>query len=236
MATAAQALEFGRTVVQMERHGELQEFAAYVYPRVEQRFASSLVSDRNLQLSGDGGWEPTLRQVLRRRKPVAFLDSGIPGAMDRVARRAIAAGCPVLWDGNLCSVGIVGGVRREFDLDALAADYRDFTRLAGPDVGDQIEDELRRLGRRRFADCLTFIDVETDFTPAAYARCGLLLGYPPETTAAMIGQGLGIEGCWTGTFGAFGVAPDARARRIVARFLDGGTAPAETWLEPYGRR
>jgi hypothetical protein len=226
--------EFGRMAVQMERRGELQEFQAYVYPRIRPRFRSQLVNQRNLQLAGDDGWEALLDRVLRRRKPVAFVDSRHPPDLKEAVRRAMAAGCPVTWSEGFCSAGIPGRVGRQFDLDALVADYRELTAEAGALVGAQIAAELRRVGARAFADCLSFGDVDSDLTPAGWARCGLLLGYPVETTAAIVGSILGIRGCWTGRFGRFGQPATDHARRLVQRFLAGDGRPAEPWLEPYG--
>jgi hypothetical protein len=145
----------------------------------------------------------------------------------------MAAGCPVQWADRFCSAGIPGVVGRQLDLDALVADYRELTAEAGPLVGGQIAAELRRIGRRAFADCLSFRDVDSDLTPAGWARCGLLLGYPVETTAAIIGTVLRIGGCWTGHFGRIGRPPGDRTRTLVQRFLAGDGRPAEPWLEPH---
>jgi hypothetical protein len=191
------------------------------------------VNQRNLQLAGDDGWEALLDRVLRRRKPVAFLDSDDPADMVEAVRRAMLAGCPLQWSGDRCSVGVPGLVRREFDLDALIADYRELTAEAGATAGALIANELRWVGFRAFEDCLSFVDVESDLTPAGFARSGLLLGYPVETTAAMIGRLLRIKGCWTGQFGRFGHPPNDHTRKLVQRFLAGDGRPAEAWLEPY---
>jgi hypothetical protein len=225
--------EFGRMVVQMERRGELQEFNAYVYPRIRFRFRSSLVNQRNLQLGGDDAWEATVDRVLRRRKPVGFVSSDNPADMVEAVGRAIAAGCPVQWSEGFCSAGVPGQVGRQLDLDALIADYRELTSEAGVIVGAQIAAELRRIAPRAFADCLSFTDVESDLTPAGWARCGLLLGYPVESTAAIIGAVLRMEGCWKGSFGRFCHPPGDRTRALVQRFLAGDGRPAEPWLEPY---
>jgi hypothetical protein len=225
--------EFGRMVVQMERRGELQEFRAYVFPHIRPRFRSPLVNQRNWQLAGDDGWEATLDRVIRRRKPIAFVDSDHPPDMTEAVRRAMAAGCPVQWSEGFCSAGIPGRVGRQFDLDALVADYRELTADAGALVGAQIAAELRRVGVREFADCLSFRDVDSDLTPGGWARCGLLLGYPVETTAAIIGTVLRIRGCWTGRFGQFGRPASDRTRQLVQRFLAGDGRPAEPWLEPH---
>lgn len=227
--------EFGRIVVQLERRGEAQEFHAYVYPRLRHpRFRSPLVNVRNLALSGDDAWEALLARVLGRRKPIAFVSSWVRSDMLEAARRAMGAGCAVQWSPDgLCSVGIPGVVHRELGLGAVIADYREITAAAGPEAGERIASELRRIGYRAFADCLSFGDVESDGSPAGYARCGLLLGYPVESTSAFIGRVLRIDGCWTGAFGRFGRPPDDRARGLVERFLAGDGGPAEPWLRPY---
>lgn len=226
--------DFGRMVVQLERRSQGQEFLAYVYPRLRRpRFRSPLVNERNLALSGDAAWQPLLTRVIDRLKPIAFVDSWAPADMVDAVGRAIAAGCPVQWSPGCCAVGIPGVIRRELDLGALAADYIELTAPAGPAAGEQIAVELRRIGVRAFADCLSFDDVESDGTPAGLARCGLLLGYPIESTAAWIGRMLRIDGCWTGKFGVFGEPPDERTREVVARFLAGDGRPAEPWLRPY---
>lgn len=226
--------EFGRMVVQLERRGQGQEFLAYVFPRLRRpRFRSPLVNERNLALSGDAAWLPLLARVIDRRKPIAFVDSWEPADMVDAVGRAMAAGCPVQWSPGCCAVGIPGVIRRELDLGALAADYQELTARAGRAAGEQIAGELRRFGARAFADCLSFVDVESDGTPSGLARCGLLLGYPIETTAAWIGRILRVDGCWTGKFGVFGEPPDEHTLEVVARFLAGDGGPAEPWLRPY---
>jgi hypothetical protein len=58
-----------------------------------------------------------------------------------------------------------------------------------------------------------------------FARAGLLYGYPPESTAAIIGEGLGISGC---AHALIDSDPE------FAEFLGCGDPPgtARRWTEP----
>lgn len=98
-----------------------------------------------------------------------------------------------------------------------------------PEVLDRIERELRRVAKLSFAvfDNTQWADasalVQGDV--GGLARAGLLYGYPPESTAAMIGEGLGIPGC-----GHAIVNPEP----AFAELVYDGVAPGrpEQWTEP----
>lgn len=54
--------------IQLERHGQPQEFLGYVYPRIRRRFTTPLMNERNLQLAGDDAWEPLVGRVVSRSR------------------------------------------------------------------------------------------------------------------------------------------------------------------------
>jgi hypothetical protein len=88
------------------------------------------------------------------------------------------------------ALGRGGVVGKEFDLDALATDYSGYL-AAAPTLMPPIEAELERLARLAFADLLEFDLVEVEWKdgrrrPETVVRCGLLLGFPPATSAALI--------------------------------------------------
>lgn len=195
----------------------------FTYPRIEARFSSPLLNDRNYELCGGGPWREVIGQVTRRLKPVGFVDSSHPQMLEEelgivdpsldpmreAARMTLDAGCYVLLHSTtlddrdeptvFCSASIDGRIKDIFDLDALIADYRDYTTSAGPEAGDDIAEELRAIATADISDFLEFGAIEGDWNttprPGDWARRGLLFGYPVETTAAIICQDLGIPGC-----------------------------------------
>ena len=119
-------------------------------------------------------------------------------------------------DHRLFMVAVDGVIDQTFDLDALRDDYDDYLSDAPGDLRKEIREELDRLAPMRFADLLDWYDVEVEFLrprvvsfevwlkeqpvpawpvrcPGSLARCGLLLGYPIETTDALIRQDQGLK-------------------------------------------
>jgi hypothetical protein len=197
--------------------------ARFTYPRIASpRFASPLLNDRNYELSGGGPWRDVIGQVTARRKPVGFVDSSQPRNLEEYAQipellddpmraaawTALDAGCSVLlytvtWDDQeepttFCSASINGRIGEVLDVEALIADYRDYTAVGAPQISERIAEELRALESADVSEFLQFEMIEGDTrapSPGDWARRGLLFGYPVETTVAMICGDVGIDGC-----------------------------------------
>lgn len=178
------------------------------HPSVTERFSSQLVDPINLAISGDERWERITRRVARRLKPIGFIGGSrseveqaialvhTSGGHGRIAYQV--AGCDA-FEAIITINGTVGSV---FDLAALIADYQDYL-AAGPRLAADVANELQRLSPQAFTD-FDFNRVEAEWTstpnqrrPGSLARCGLLLGYPVATTAALILGDHGLPGGYT---------------------------------------
>ena len=155
-------------------------------------YSHLLLNSRNLEL-GHGKYPDELfSRVLDGIKPVGFLDSRQKEVIDGFEVRARAAGLAFfrrdfgiaanVW---FLSVAIDGVIREVLDVSAVVATYVD----AGlpDDITALVVAELARIAPLRFDDFLKFDDCEADPTTIhEYARTGLLLGYPLESTIALM--------------------------------------------------
>jgi hypothetical protein len=93
---------------------------------------------------------------------------------------------------------MTGTVGERLDVEALICDWCAY--LAGCDeqgVLDRVCEELRRGAALPFTAFAGDEDVMTDGLPGdpgGWARAGLLYGYPPVSTAAIVGMGLQLDG------------------------------------------
>jgi hypothetical protein len=180
------------------------ELLKFWHPHIEARFSSPLVASENLAISGDGEWQRIAGRVARRLKPIGFVD-GPRQEMQKAAALVEEAGGLAYRERNkyndardACTLTIAGTIGGTFNLDALIADYHDYLAV-DPELATQVEKELRRLSPLYFADFFEFGDVEVVFVDHArlagsLARCGLLLGYPIESTVALILSDYGLPG------------------------------------------
>jgi hypothetical protein len=165
------------------------------HPPVAARFSSPLVDPTNLAISGDSHWRRIVERVARRLKPIGFVSGNrveMRQALDLV--RNSGGHGRITYDGERCGVvvTIAGTVGSTFDLAALSADYETYL-AAAPALAVEVASELERLSPLFFAD-FDFRGVEVEHgpgsgdkpRPGSLARCGLLLGYPVATTAALI--------------------------------------------------
>ncbi len=168
------------------------------HPAITARFSSPLVDPINLAISGDSHWRRTSERVARRLKAIGSVSGRrkeIEQALEVV--RASGGHGRVIFEGigdkhYGAVVTISGTVGSTFDLAALAADYQAYL-AAAPALAAEVVSELERLSPLFFGD-FDFEDVEVEFIPGSgnkrrpgsLARCGLLLGYPVATTAALI--------------------------------------------------
>jgi hypothetical protein len=162
-------------------------------------FSSSLLNPENLRLGNESADcdDALVRRACSRQKPVAFLDNRRKRpltALEDIAREAglaarlwrsvITCGGPVTH--FFLSVAMTDVIGEAVDLDALALEYsRRF--VAHPGLVGYISAELERLRLMRFSDFLDFGDVEiTGAGVYEYARTGLLLGYPVDSTCQVM--------------------------------------------------
>ena len=120
--------------------------------------------------------------------------TGLPGrfvtsrrVLPGVESHQWARGCYALTRSTSAVIG------DQFDIAALIQDYAEWLPEA-PEAARQIAEALTAAGGRQLRDFLNFRDVGCAMTPAELARSGLLLGYPVETTVALIRQDLGLSG------------------------------------------
>ncbi len=95
-------------------------------------------------------------------------------------------------------IAMTGVVGERLDVEALICDWRAY--LADRDeeaVLRRVCEELRRVAALPFSAFACDVDVSTDALPndpGGWARAGLLFGYPPVSTAAIVGMGLRLDG------------------------------------------
>ena len=95
-------------------------------------------------------------------------------------------------------IAMAGVVGERLDVEALICDWRAY--LSGcddPGVLARVCEELRRVTALPFSAFASDEDVwpdELPNDPGGWARAGLLYGYPPVSTAAIVGMGLRLDG------------------------------------------
>lgn len=191
-----------------------EETVEFFFPHINPTFSSPLVNARNLEISGGAPWQWLISRVVNSLKPVGFVDGADEAEMKKAAKTALAAACGAQFlphhfpedewnegrDHFFVSAAVPGVINEMFDLDSLLADYHAYLTEAPREAIEDIEREIGRISRRSPCDFLDFAKVEVSWVgsrrrPGELARCGLLLGYPVETTAALICGDLGLRGC-----------------------------------------
>jgi|GEM_PF-4156159 len=201
--TPGEGLE--ETVVILASDWDVEKPVSFWHPAITPSFSSPMCNAENLAIAGDSGWQRIASRVAAGLKPIGFVDSDDRAAVDQAARLVEKAGgtvrikrCEGVYFGNL---GQSGTIREAFDLDALLADYVGYL-AAAPDLIPPIALELERLAPLAFTNLLDFGLVEVEWQnrrrlPETVVRCGLLLGYPPQTSAALILGDHGLPGGFT---------------------------------------
>jgi hypothetical protein len=183
-----------------------EETFRFVYPRIEQRFSSPLLNDRNYEISGDSDWKRLADRVAERLKPVAIVDGSSRQMRKAIAQVEEAGGHGRVYAqfnrrSQLAGLTIAGVIGETVDLEALLDDYHDY--LLHDETVSAIAVELDRIAPLRFSDFDDFKLVErtslhghgrTCAEPGSFARCGLLFGYPVETTVSLIGRDWQLPG------------------------------------------
>ena len=196
----------GRQTVVVANHGHL--LLGWQVPTQRWQFTSELVRVSNCALAQvpwlwrRGGrlvssdpYDAAVGLVLAGRKPAAMAASEDEGVADRWAEAALAAGCSVRREETVFDCGPVprrcwsvdvavrGTPARRFDLDTLLADY---AACLPADAFAEVEDAVAALRDCQIADLLEDPDLIMAAAPGELARTGLVLGYHPATTAALI--------------------------------------------------
>jgi hypothetical protein len=161
-----------------------------------------MMSMENLLLGRTNDWRSLTARVVNGQKPIAFNSSTARQPMREAADIGFKAGCAVLhfrstgvsykyWFTSVAQIGVIG---ETFNLDALLDDYRHYYR-SHPSAMEAVERELGSLSYRDISSFVAFGDLEADVPgimdgklhPAGeYARTGLLLGYPVQSTAKLV--------------------------------------------------
>jgi hypothetical protein len=164
-------------------------------PRIRARFASPMVNRQNFGFSSVDGW--CMRRVAAGRKPICFTCSYRKTWVDRVeAAGGTVRAERVPWGrARLLSATLGGRIGEVFDIPALTADYDAYLADVSRGVRSAIAAELLRIASM---DLTAFLEFEVTGgqrrMAASLARCGLLLGYPVASTAALIRVDLGLPG------------------------------------------
>ncbi len=181
------------------------------FPRRAPQFFSPMMNKRNFYAAYNMSEAEVGRRVAGYLKPIGFVSGR--GSV-KAARLVEESGGLALdtgamrFDGRLCrfySLTHGGVIGKLFDLDALVNDYRAWL-VESKRAVRAIEREMRRIEVMKLEDFLDFGTCTATYAqkvgrrwkrndgPEAYARCGLLLGYPIQTTVALIRQDLGLSG------------------------------------------
>jgi len=181
-------------------HGHLLEQATV--PDIPRRFRSDLHTPANYVAATQAEQGDLIDLAVSGRKPVSFITVQTHATAQRIAARAIAqrrnvqlthhqmsSGSDNWW--NL-TISLTGRVNEHIDIDALCADYTAWS-ADQTDRAQSITDLLQRAGQKDFSKLMDFASVETHPTDSQdqLAVTGMLLGYPPASTAALIG----LPGC-----------------------------------------
>jgi len=181
-------------------HGHLLEQATV--PDIPRKFRSDLHTPANLIASTQADQGDLIDLAVSGRKPVSFITVRQHTTAQRIAARAIAqqrnvqlthhqmsSGADNWW--NL-TISLTGRVHESIDTEALCADYAAWC-ADQPDRAEQITDLLLRAASKDFSEYMNFTSAETlpGDSQDHLTVTGMLLGYPPASTAALIG----LPGC-----------------------------------------
>lgn len=187
----------------------------YSYPAIPRKFRSPFHAERNFEIMCGGGPTATeltndeeiVNRVVAANKPIGFAVTESAEVADHWASAALEARLPFRYVPSLesdyanvsynfrvaASQGLVGEL---FDVQAAITDYETWFGVGEP--FGSIRRHLEYVAGCPLSFGLDFAWVETWFEeipePGERARCGLLLGYPLEATAAWIGQAEGVDG------------------------------------------
>ena len=171
-------------------HGRIM--GIYIYPRIQRSFQSRLLNDFNLNFVGGWAWpdentredEMVVNRVAKGLKPAGF-NVGSRERCEMLEEIARNAGLVTRLHKNphvseYFELGVArkGTFGDTFNLEAVESDY---------DAWGIHEDIVKELSRVEFSDLLVDFDYANVESNLEWIETGLLLGYPMETTASILG-------------------------------------------------
>ncbi len=173
-------------------------YVVYRAPRIDARFESAAHVARNLSVGTARSVGEDLPRLCAGGKPFTAIASGVELA--QLAAIFLEEGMEVrrgASPGTLI-ISMTGIVGERLDVEALICDWRAYLADCEQEaVLRRVCEELRRVAALPFSAFAGDVDVSTDALPndpGGWARAGLLFGYPPVSTAAIVGTGLGLDG------------------------------------------
>jgi hypothetical protein len=173
-------------------------YVVYRAPRLDACFESAAHDAANLTAGTARSVLEDLPRLCASGKPLTVIASGADLAP--LAAATLEDGMELRRgaDPGTLIIAMTGAVGERLDVEALICDWCAY--LAGCDeqgVLARVCEELGRVAALPFTAFAGDEDVMTDGLPedpGGWARAGLLYGYPPVSTAAIVGTGLGLDG------------------------------------------
>lgn len=167
----------------------------YRMPYIHQKFSSSLHRIENLILEDS----EIVEAVCERRKPIGVVVSETEKERNQFLKQAQESGCwtaiePV-QDIEQITIGIPGRIGEVLNIALLKEDYHWWCHWLPLSQRGVIEsklmEQLTQMEQRYFYEYARFKDIEGEWGNRkckyeTWIRCGLLLGYPPATTASLL--------------------------------------------------
>ncbi|MGF7058675.1 hypothetical protein [Brassicibacter mesophilus] len=164
----------------------------YSFPKVEIPFSTPMLNWDNIYFIDSNYSDKLVEAVLTARKPIGFIvvekaevDTYIKKIEDKGVEYLVK---PHFWEGH-CEIGIAnkGKIRELFDIEALLESYDLMSKSYGYSLIDQEDkEELNILFNKELSDFLTDYDYVNPISDAMFVLNGLILGYPIESTVAVI--------------------------------------------------
>jgi hypothetical protein len=178
-------------------HGE-SFYVVYRAPRIDACFHSAAHDAATLTVGTARSVLKDLPQLCAGGKPLTILADS--AELAPLAATMLKDGMELRDDAHpgTLIISMTGTVGERLDIEALICDWCAY--LAGcdePGVLARVIEEVRRVAALPFTAFASDEDVwpeELPNDPGGWARAGLLYGYPPVSTAAIVGMGLSLDG------------------------------------------
>jgi hypothetical protein len=173
-------------------------YAVYWAPRIDARFHSAAHDAANLTAGTARSVLEDLPRLCAGGKPLTI----VPNAAEiaPLAGAMLGKGMELRRGANprTLVIAMTGTVGDRLDVEALICDWCAYLAdCDDPAVLARVCEELRRVAAQPFTAFAGDEDVITEALPndpGGWARAGLLYGYPPASTAAIVGMGLRLDG------------------------------------------
>ncbi len=173
-------------------------YVVYRAPRIDARFHSAAHDAANLTTGTARSVLADLPRLCAAGKPLTILADSTD--LEPLAAEMLEDGMELRRGANpgTLVIAMTGTVGERLDVEALIRDWCAYLASCDqPGVIARVCEELRRVAALPFTAFAGDEDVWTDALPkdpGGWARAGLLYGYPPVSTAAIVGMGLRLEG------------------------------------------